>query len=93
MKSQARTLDVSWKGERLKHQARENLESEKGKELRKRRGNEVESVFGDEKLNKSKDRYLLRGLNKVNIEAGLYYISHNLRKIQRILIQKTQILN
>ena len=94
-KSKARTLDVSWKGERLKLQARENLESEKGKELRKRRGNEVESVFGDEKLNKSKGRYLLRGLAKVNVEAGLYYVSHNFRKIQiqRILNQKTQILN
>ena len=69
------------------------LESEKGKELRERRGNEVESVFGDEKLNKSKGSYLLRGLAKVNIEAGLYYMSHNFRKIQRILSQKTQILN
>ena len=32
-KSKARTLDVSWKGERLKQQAKVNLESEKGKEL------------------------------------------------------------
>ena len=92
-KSMARTIDVSWNGERLKHQARENLESEKGKELRKRRGNEIESVFGDEKLNKCKERYLLRGLKKVNIEAGLYYISNNLRKIHRFLNQKTRMLN
>ena len=56
-KSKARTLDVSWKGERLKQQAKENLESEKGKELRKRRGNEVESVFGDGKMNRSKGSY------------------------------------
>lgn len=92
-KSKARTLELSWKGELLKQQARENLESEKGKELRKRRGNEIESVFGDGKLNKSKDRYLLRGLSKVNIEAGLYYISHNLRKIQIFLNQEMQMLN
>jgi len=92
-KSKARTLELSWKGELLKQQARKNLESEKGKELRKRRGNEIESVFGDGKLNKSKDRYSLRGLPKVNIEAGLYYISHNLRKIQIFLNQKTQMLN
>ena len=84
---------ISWKGERLKHQARENLESEKGKELRERRGNEVESVFGDEKLNKSKGRHLLRCLAKVNIEAGLYYMSHNLRKIHGFLIKKTQMPN
>ena len=92
-KSKARTLELSWKGELLKQQARENLESKKGKELRKRRGNEIESVFGDGKLNKNKDRYLLRGLSKVNIEAGLYYISHNLRKIQIFLNQKMQMLN
>jgi len=84
---------LSWKGELLKQQARENLNSDKGKELRKRRGNEIESVFGDGKLNKNKDRYLLRGLSKVNIEAGLYYISHNLRKIQIFLKKKPQLLN
>lgn len=92
-KSKARTLELSWKGELLKQQARENLDSEKGKELRKRRGNKIESVFGDGKLNKSKDRYLLRSLSKVNIEAGLYYISHNMRKIQIFLGKKTQMPN
>lgn len=83
-KSNTRTLQVSWNAERLKKQARENLNSDKGKELRKRRGNEVESVFGEQKLNKLKRRYHLRGLLKVNIEAGLYYISHNLKKLHTI---------
>ena len=92
-KSKARTLELSWKGELLKQQARKNLDSDKGKVLRKRRGNEIESVFGDGKLNKNKNRYLLRGLSKVSIEAGLYYISHNLRKIQTFLNQKMQMLN
>ena len=87
-KSDARTLEVSWNGERLKQQAKVNLESEKGLELRKRRGNEVESVFGDEKLNKDKQRYVLRGIPKVTIEAGLYYISHNLRKLHTFLTKK-----
>lgn len=77
------TLDVSWNAERLKKQARENLNSPKGLELRKRRGNEVESVFGDEKMNRNKRRYHLRGLQKVLLEAGLYYIAHNLRKIHK----------
>src|SRR3989338_3967378 len=85
-KSTARTLDVSWNREKLRRQARENLESDKGKDLRKRRGNEIESVFGDGKMNKSKGRYLLRGLAKVNIEAGLYYISHNIRKMPAFFI-------
>lgn len=92
-KSNARTLELSWKGELLKQQARENLNSEKGKELRKRRGNEVESVFGDGKLNNCKGRYLLRGLPKVNIEAGLYYLSHNLRKLNVYLVKKAPVPN
>jgi len=83
-KSKTRSLQVSWNAERLKNVARENLNSDKGKELRKRRGNEVESVFGDQKLNKLKRRYHLRGLPKVKLEAGLYYISHNIRRILKI---------
>lgn len=79
-----KTLQVSWKYERLKKQAKKNLESEKGIELRKRRGNEVESIFGDEKMNKKKRRYNLRGLPKVNIESGLYYIAHNIQKIHKV---------
>ncbi|MFH0875196.1 MAG: transposase [archaeon] len=81
----ARSLSVSWEAERLKAIARQNLNSEKGKELRSRRANEVESVFGDEKLNKKMYRYLLRGIQNVNIEAGLYYIAHNICKIQKKL--------
>ena len=83
--SNTRTLQVSWNAERLKNNARENLNSAKGEELRKRRGNEVESVFGDQKLNKLKRRYHLRGLQKVNLEAGLYYISHNIRRMHSII--------
>ncbi len=89
-KSEARTLELSWNAERLKAQAKQNLESEKGLELRKRRGNEVESIFGDAKLNKAQQRYLLRGLEKVNIEAGLYYLTHNLRRIHTLFLQKTR---
>jgi len=81
-KSGTNTLSFSWEYERLKEQAKSNLDSAKGIELRKRRGNELESVFGDKTLNKLKKRYYLRGLKKVNIEAGLYYMAHNIRKIQ-----------
>ena len=81
-KSGTKTLSFSREYERLKEQAKSNLDSAKGIELRKRRGNELESIFGDEKLNKLKRRYHLRGLKKVDIEAGLYYIAHNIRKMQ-----------
>lgn len=83
-KTNTRTLQFSWLAERLKEQARENLNSDKEKELRKRRANEVESVFGDEKLNKLKRRYHLRGIEKVELEAGLYYASHNIRRIHKL---------
>ncbi len=80
-KSNTRTLEVNWNGERLRNIAKQNLDSEKGKELRKRRGNEVESIFGDQKLNNRKMRYHLRGIRKVEMEAGLYYLSYNLRRM------------
>jgi transposase len=83
----AKTFSISWKYDRLKKQAKLNLDSEKGVELRKKRANELESIFGDEKMNKKKRRYHLRGLRKVNLEAGLYYISHNIRKIHVKLLE------
>jgi len=94
-KSDARTLEVSWEGERLKEQARINLDSEKGIKLRKRRGNEVESVFGDEKMNNKRGRYVLRGMDKVNLEAALNYIAHNFKRIHKFWLEKiqNQILN
>ncbi|MBN2236958.1 MAG: IS1182 family transposase [Bacteroidales bacterium] len=67
--------------EAYKEQMRENLSSEKGKELRKRRGFEVETPFGDFKRNCSFSRFHLRGLPKVEHEIGLLCIAYNLRKI------------
>ena len=87
-KSQTRNLEVSWKGEALRLQAKNNLNSKKGKELRSKRANEVETIFGDQKLNRTKRRFVLRGLKKVNIEAGLSYIAHNLRKIHEFELKK-----
>ncbi len=86
----ARSISVSWNAERLKEIARQNLNSDKGKELRKRRGNEVESVFGDKKLNNKMPRFILRGIKKVNIEAGLYFITHNIKKIHEYLTKKRE---
>jgi transposase len=65
----------------LKEKARANLESEKGIEMRSQRPVEVESVFGDIKGNFGVRRFLLRGLEKVKIEWGLYAIGHNVRKM------------
>ena len=65
----------------MKAKARENLNSEKGIELRKKRCVEVESVFGQIKQNSSVRRFALRGLKKVNLEWGLVCLAHNIKKI------------
>jgi len=65
----------------LKTEAKENLTSEKGLELRSKRPVDVESVFGNIKGNFETRRFLLRGLEKVDIEWGLICIAHNLRKM------------
>jgi transposase len=79
--SERRSIQINEKYEEYKEIMRKNLESEKGKELRKRRGFEVESIFGDRKYNRQFSRFNLRGLENVNIESGLYYTAHNIRKI------------
>lgn len=68
----------------LKKIANANLTSEKGILMRSKRPIEVESAFGDIKGNFGVRRFLLRGLEKVKIEWGLYSIGHNMRKMAAI---------
>jgi transposase len=75
-----RIVEVSHRGNELKQQARENLLSEEGIYHRKRRCIEPEPVFANIKHNKNFKRFMLRGLQKVNIEFGLIAIAHNLKK-------------
>jgi len=67
----------------LKHRrrARENLLSEEGIKLRGRRCAEVEQAFGQLKNNMKFSRFLLRGIEKVNVEIGLMALAHNLLKL------------
>jgi len=76
-----RTIQVNEKLEVYKQKARKNLNSEIGEQLRKRRGTEVESCFGDIKHNMNFRRFHLRGLQKVKLEWNIVAIAHNLRKI------------
>lgn len=64
-----------------RRQARENLTSETGIALRKKRSVDVETVFGNIKQNMRFRRFHLRGLAKVNTEWGLVCIAHNMRKL------------
>lgn len=64
----------------LKTEAKEKLLSEEGIKLCKKGCAEVESVFGQIKWNGGFKRFLMGGLEKVNLEWGLIAIAHNLRK-------------
>ncbi|HNY01766.1 MAG TPA: IS1182 family transposase [Bacteroidales bacterium] len=75
-----RVIEVNHRLRRLKAKAREMLLSEEGIEHRKKRPCDVEPVFGNVKYNKGFKRFMLTGCNKVEIEAGLLSIAHNLKK-------------
>lgn len=76
-----RTIQVNWNLERHKKIMKNNLNSEQGIELRKQRGVDVESVFGDIKSNQNYTKFLLRGKEKVSVEMALICMSHNCRKV------------
>lgn len=76
-----RIIEVSHKGNFYKQQSKENLKTEQGIYYRKKRCIEPEPVFANLKHNKNFKRFMLRGLEKVNVEAGLLILSHNLAKI------------
>jgi transposase len=76
-----RIIKVNHKGQHLKKQAHERLKTEKGIYYRKKRPADVEPVFGNIKYNKNFKRFLLKGIDKTEIEWGLVCIAHNLKKI------------
>lgn len=76
-----RSIHVNQTLDRFRKQARENLDSERGIHLRKKRSVDVEPPFGDIKFNQGYSRLRLRGLKKANVEVGLLAIVHNTKKI------------
>jgi transposase len=83
-----RTIKVNEKLENYKQQARQNLNSEKGIILRKQRGVDIESCFGDIKHNMNFRRFHVRGLEKVKTEWTIVAMAHNLKKIHLQNIKK-----
>lgn len=75
-----RRIEINHKLQRLKIKARENLESELGREIYSKRCIEPEPVFGNIKQNKGFKRFTLNKIAKVNIEFGLIAIAHNFSK-------------
>ena len=76
-----RQLKINQKLDNYKKQAKENLTTQIGWQLRKKRGVEIESCFADIKHNMEIRRCHLRGLQKVNADFCLIAMAHNLRKI------------
>lgn len=75
-----RIIERNYNLMRLKAKARSMLISEKGVENRKQRCWDVEAVFGNIKQNMGFRRFMLRGIDKVNVEIGLIAMAHNLKK-------------
>jgi hypothetical protein len=79
-KHNRRIIQVNQNLKRHKQQARQNLWSLRGIRMRKKRGVDVEPVFGHIKACRSFRRFMLRSLAKVSTEFGLLAIAHNIKK-------------
>lgn len=76
-----RVIEINKRLDHYKSIIRERLTSERGRKYRSQRPVDVEAVFGIIKGNKNYRKFLLRGLEKVEIEVGLLALSHNLSKL------------
>ena len=77
---QHRIIERNYNLIRLKAKAKTLLLNEQGIAKRKQRCWDVEAVFGNIKHNMNFKRFMLRGINKVNVEIGLIAMAHNLKK-------------
>jgi transposase len=75
-----RIIEVSLNNQRLKQKAEKRLKSKRGIQKRKQRCFDTEPVFANIKYNHHFKRFMLRGIEKVNVETGLLALAHNLRK-------------
>lgn len=75
-----RIIEVNHNLQRLKQKADKRLKTKRGIQNRKQRCFDTEPVFANIKHNHHFKRFMLRGIEKVNIETGLLALAHNLRK-------------
>lgn len=75
-----RIIEVNHNWNRLKQKATKRLKTKRGIQKRKQRCFDIEPVFANIKHNHQFKRFMLRGIDKVNIEIGLLALAHNLRK-------------
>jgi len=87
-KEYLRRITVSPKLEFFRKQVDTLLNSEEGQSLIRRRGTEIETIFGAIKHNFGIRRFLLRGLEKVKLEFGLILLGYNIKKMYKDLIKR-----
>jgi transposase len=75
-----RIIEVNHNLNRLKQKANKRLKTKRGIQNRKQRCFDTEPVFANIKHNHHFKRFMLRGIEKVNVETGLLALAHNLRK-------------
>ena len=75
-----RSIERNHNLERHKEKIRELLTSQTGIQKRKQRSADVEPVFAQMKHNNNFRRFLLKGIQKTELEFGLMALAHNLRK-------------
>ena len=75
-----RVIKVNHNLNRLKQKASKRLNTKRGIQKRKQRCIDTEPVFAYIKHNHQFKRFMLRGMEKVNVETGLLALAHNLRK-------------
>ena len=73
-------IEVNHNLRRLKQKADKRFKSKRGIEKRKKRCWDTEPFFGNIKHNHHFKRFMLQGIDKVNVESGLLALAHNLRK-------------
>jgi len=82
--SRNRIVEINHNARKHRKEIKEKLQSTKGLEKRRRRPIEPETVFGNIKHNKHFNRFMLRGIENVEIELGLIALGHNLAKYAKI---------
>jgi len=74
----------------LKQEAKRNLMSKKGIEMRAKRAEYSEGIFGQIKWNMSFKRFLLRGLENVDLEWGILCFALNIKRMNKKDIEKNK---
>lgn len=70
---------------RLYNKARERLKTENGWQLYRKRGPEVETVFGEIKGNRGFRRFQSFGTQNINCEWGIHMISYNIKGLFKVI--------